>query len=178
MSEQFDWSRKEGMYALFIVRFLKGLAVVALIAGLTPVTGIVCWGQSNNQSSSTADGPSSSGATGSSKDGEIAKKDDKGKAQQTTRIRMLVTSDAGKPISNASVYVKFPVDGGMFHHDKLQEMDLKTNEDGSVKVPPIPQGKVLVQVVAKGWRPYGKWYDVETDEQLIEIKLAPPPHWY
>ncbi|HTV60238.1 MAG TPA: carboxypeptidase-like regulatory domain-containing protein [Verrucomicrobiae bacterium] len=154
------------------------LAIASLIVGLVPVAGAVCWGQSNNQGSSSAQGQSSSGSSSSAKDGGSGKKDEKGSAQQSTRIRMVITSDAGKPISNASVYVKFPVDGGLFHHDKLQEMDLKTNEDGSVKVPPIPQGKILVQVVAKGWRPYGKWYDVETDEQLIEIKLAPPPHWY
>ena len=87
-------------------------------------------------------------------------------------------SDEGKPVGNASVYVRFYANGGFLHHDKLDELDLKTNEDGTVKVPPIPQGKILVQVIAKGWHTFGKWYDVEKDEESIEIKLEPPPHWY
>ena len=31
-----------------------------------------------------------------------------------------------------------------------------------------------------GWRTYGKYYDVEKDEESVEItlELAPPPHWY
>jgi hypothetical protein len=57
-------------------------------------------------------------------------------------------------------------------------MDLKTNQDGSVKVPEIPQGKVMIQVVAPGWHTFGKWYDVEQPEQVISIQLEPPPHWY
>jgi hypothetical protein len=47
-----------------------------------------------------------------------------------------------------------------------------------VKVPEIPQGRILIQVIAKGWHTYGKWYDVDTDEQTIQVKLDPPPHWY
>ena len=57
--------------------------------------------------------------------------------------------------------------------DKLAELNFKTNQDGSVKVPEIPQGNILIQVVAKGWRTYGKWYDIETDEQSIPIKFRP-----
>lgn len=95
-----------------------------------------------------------------------------------TRIRISVTSNAGKPVENASVYVRFNQEGGFLHKDKMQELDLKTNQDGSVKVPPIPQGKILVQVVAKGWKTFGQWYDIATDDKTIEIKLDPPPHWY
>lgn len=107
-----------------------------------------------------------------------ASKDDKSTVAQTTKLKIRVLSDEGKPVGNASVYVRFYANGGFLHHDKLDELDLKTNEDGTVKVPPIPQGKILVQVIAKGWHTFGKWYDVEKDEESIEIKLEPPPHWY
>jgi hypothetical protein len=33
-------------------------------------------------------------------------------------------------------------------------------------------------VIAKGLHTYGKWYDVETDQDTIEIKLEAPTHWY
>jgi hypothetical protein len=83
-----------------------------------------------------------------------------------------------RPVGNASVYVRYVVDGGLLHHDKLAELDLKTNQDGSVKVPAIPQGKIMIQVVAAGWHTYGKWYDIDKSEEVIQIKLDAPPHWY
>ena len=94
------------------------------------------------------------------------------------KLHIKVLTDAGKPLANASVYVRFNVEGGFLHHDKLAEMNFKTNQDGSVKVPEIPQGKVLIQVIAPGWHTYGKWYDEDKAEDSIEIKLVPPPHWY
>jgi hypothetical protein len=106
------------------------------------------------------------------------KKDQKSREPAMAKLKIQVTSPDDKPIGNASVYVRFNESGGLFHHDKLAELNLKTNQDGSVKVPEIPQGNILIQVVAKGWRTYGKWYDIETDEQSIPIKLDPPPHWY
>jgi hypothetical protein len=57
-------------------------------------------------------------------------------------------------------------------------MNFKTNDDGSVKVPEVPIGRILIQVVAKGYHTYGKWYDIAKDPDLISIKLDPPPHWY
>ena len=96
-----------------------------------------------------------------------------------TKLRLRVLNDEGKPVGNASVYVRFYTEGGgLRHRDKLAELDLKTNQDGTVKVPPVPQGKILIQVIAPGWHTFGKWYDVEQDNDSIEIKLEPPPHWY
>ncbi len=107
-----------------------------------------------------------------------SKKDSKPSDPTTTKLRIRVTATDDKPVSNASVYVRFPVAGGLFHKEKLSELNLKTNEDGSVKVPDIPRGKILIQVVAKGWKTFGKWYEVNSDTMTVEIKLEPPPHWY
>jgi len=96
----------------------------------------------------------------------------------TAKLRIQVNGSNGKPIGNASVYVRFDEPGGFLHHEKHIEMNFRTNEDGSVKVPPVPQGKILIQVIATGWRTYGKWYDVDQDEESIEIGLDPPAHWY
>lgn len=102
----------------------------------------------------------------------------KDEAPPTTKIKIEVTDPNGKPVSQASVYVRFNESGGVFHKDKLAELDLKTNQDGSTKVPPIPQGKIMIQVVAKGWRTFGSWYDIESAEQTVQIKLQARPHWY
>ncbi|HXO00020.1 MAG TPA: carboxypeptidase-like regulatory domain-containing protein [Candidatus Acidoferrales bacterium] len=107
------------------------------------------------------------------------KKDKKPSAPGMVRLRIEVVGGAdGKPIGNASVYVRYNEPGGFLHKDKLAELNFKTNQDGSAKVPEVPQGKILIQVIAKGWHTYGKWYDVDTDEQTIQVKLEPPPHWY
>jgi len=95
-----------------------------------------------------------------------------------TRLKIQVNDPNGKAVGNASVYVRYYTSGGLLHHEKLEELDLKTNQDGSVKVPEIPQGKILIQVIAKGWHTYGKWYQIQQSEQSVPIKLDPPPHWY
>ena len=107
-----------------------------------------------------------------------SKKDSKPADPTTTRLRIHVVNADDKPVSNASVYVRFPVTGGLFHKDKLSELSLKTNEDGSVKVPDIPRGKILIQVIAKGWKTFGKWYEIDSEAMTVEIKLEPPAHWY
>jgi hypothetical protein len=95
-----------------------------------------------------------------------------------TRLRIRVTDANDKPVGNASVYVRYYTPGGFLHHEKLEELNFKTNQDGSVKVPEIPQGKILIQVIAKGWHTYGKWYEIAQSEESVPIKLQPPPHWY
>jgi hypothetical protein len=97
----------------------------------------------------------------------------------TVRLKIEVTGNNDKPVSNASVYVRYDVPAGLIHKDRLVELDLKTNGDGSARSPAVPQGKILIQVIAPGWHTYGKWYDVEgKEEDSIEIKLEPPHRWY
>lgn len=101
----------------------------------------------------------------------------KASAQATVKLKIMVTGN-NKAVQNASVYVRYKLPDGLFHKDKMAELDLKTASDGSVKVPAVPQGKVLIQVIAPGWHTYGKWYDFDKDEDSVEIKLDPPTHWF
>src|SRR5271156_2712808 len=107
-----------------------------------------------------------------------SQKGDQASDGTTVRLRIRVTNSEDKPVGNASVYVRFNQPGGFLHKDKLAELSFKTNEDGSVKVPAVPQGKILIQVIAKGLHTYGKWYDIEKDQDTIEIKLEAAPRWY
>jgi hypothetical protein len=125
--------------------------------------------------------PSQEGSTGGTTPSQPASKDSKQKASSdsaTTKIHILVTDPNDKPVPNASVYVRYNLPGGLFHKDKLSELSFKTNQEGALKVPEVPQGKVLIQVIAKGWHTYGKWYDMDKDEESVTIKLEQPPHWY
>ena len=91
----------------------------------------------------------------------------------TSRLRIEVTGgDANKPVADASVYLRFP-------EKKKDELDLKTNLEGVARSPEIRQGKVLIQIVAPGWKTYGEYHEATEPEQTIQIHLAKPTtHWY
>jgi len=110
-----------------------------------------------------------------------AKPEAKAKPQKpsgTTKLRVEVTGgEKNQPVESASVYVKFAQER-MLAKDKKFEMNLKTNREGVVKVPEVPRGKILIQVVVEGWKPFGRWYDVEEEDQTVKIHLEKPPRWY
>jgi hypothetical protein len=93
------------------------------------------------------------------------------------RLTIEITGgDADKPIENASVYLKTQEDHLI--KDKKTEVNVKTNMQGIAHVPQPPTGRVLIQVVAEGWKPYGHWYDITDSKQVVKIHLDRPPKWY
>lgn len=94
------------------------------------------------------------------------------------KLRIEVSGDKGQPVGSASVYIRYPEEHHLLRHNTQVEMNFKTNQDGSVKVPEVRIGKILIQVIAPGWKTYGKWYILEKDGETIQIKLEKPPHWY
>lgn len=100
------------------------------------------------------------------------------KALQANRVRIEVTGgDADTPVENASVYLKY-VEERKLRKDKKIELNVKTNREGVAHVPDAPMGKVLVQVIAEGWKTYGKWVEITEPRQVIKVKLEKPPRWY
>ena len=98
--------------------------------------------------------------------------------EQVSRITIEVSGGEGEtPVENASIYIKY-IEERKVKKDKLLEMNVKTNKDGTAHVPDAPLGRVLVQVVADGWKTYGRWYDVTDVRQTIKIHLDKPPKWY
>ena len=93
------------------------------------------------------------------------------------RIAIEVTGgEANKPVENASVYVK-TVEQHLIK-DKKFEVNVKTNQKGVAHLPDAPLGRVLIQVVAEGWKTYGHWYELTETKQVIKIHLDRPPKWY
>jgi len=95
-----------------------------------------------------------------------------------TTIRIEVKTYSDKPIDRASVIVKF-VEGRDYVKlgKKIQtSWQLKTNQEGLAKIPAVPQGKIQVQVIAKGYQTFGQVFEVNEAERTIEVKLnAPQP---
>ena len=95
-----------------------------------------------------------------------------------TRITIEVTGgEKSVPVENASVYVKF-IEERAIRKDKKLEMNVKTSREGIAHVPNAPLGRVLVQVVAEGWKTYGRWLDITDPKQTIKVHLERPPKWY
>jgi hypothetical protein len=93
------------------------------------------------------------------------------------RLTVEVTGgDANKPIENASVYLRAVEKHRL--KDKKIELSVKTNQEGIAHVPDIPLGRVLIQVVADGWKSYGQNFDITDPKQTISIHLDRPPKWY
>jgi hypothetical protein len=96
----------------------------------------------------------------------------------TERVTIEVTGgEKDAPVENASVYLKYVKDRKIVK-DKQYELNVKTNRDGIAHVPNAPLGRVLVQIVAEGWKTYGRWYDITDARQPIKIHLEKPPKWY
>src|SRR3954447_26072277 len=99
---------------------------------------------------------------------------------QTTKLRIEVKNSDGKPVDRASVLVKFVEGRSIIKLGKKirTSWELKTNQEGVASIPPIPQGKILVQIIAKNYQTFGQQFDVSEEEKTLDIKLDPPQRQY
>ena len=97
-----------------------------------------------------------------------------------TKINIVVKSQSGKPVDRASVVVRFVQRHSVVKLGKAIKttFELRTNQDGEARIPAIPQGKILVQIIAKGFQTFGQTFDVNEDEKTLEITLNPPQQQY
>jgi hypothetical protein len=80
-------------------------------------------------------------------------------------------------VENASVYLKYAEERKL-RKDKKYALNVKTNRDGTAHIPDPPLGKVLIQVVAEGWKTFGEYYDLGDAGTVIKIHLDRPRKWY
>jgi len=95
-------------------------------------------------------------------------------ANTTLRIEVKTLKD--RPIERASVVLDF-LEGrsvAKLGRKVRRHWETRTNQDGVAKLPPIPQGKIRVQVIASGYQTFGQVYDISEEEKTLEIKLNPP----
>ncbi len=97
-----------------------------------------------------------------------------------TRLRVEVKTLGDKPIERASVVVRFVEGRSVVKLGKkiVTSWEMRTNQEGVAKIPSLPQGKIQIQVIAKGYQTFGQTYDVSEEEKTIEVKLNPPQPQY
>ena len=71
-------------------------------------------------------------------------------AADLTRLQLKVTNLDGKPVDRASVVINFVKGRSAVKLGKkmMTHWEVRTNQEGLVKIPQIPQGEILVQVIA------------------------------
>lgn len=102
-------------------------------------------------------------------------------ARPSTEIRIEVKDPQGRPVERAAVILDFLTT----HHQvfKLgkrapEHWEVRTNLEGVAHFPPIPQGEVRVQVIAKDFQTYGQNLDLDQPQKTLKITLKPPQKQY
>lgn len=98
-------------------------------------------------------------------------------ADDLTRLEIHITNERGKPVDRASVIVKF-ISGRSAKTFGLKKIktswELKSSQQGVAKIPPIPKGKIRVQINAKNYQTFGDDFDIDEDERVVDIVLKTP----
>ena len=97
-----------------------------------------------------------------------------------TKLSIVVKKQSGAPVDRAAVVVRFVEGRSIAKLGKKvrTQYELRTNQEGEVRIPSIPQGKIRIQVIASGFQTFGQVFDVDEEEKTIEIKLNPPQQQY
>jgi hypothetical protein len=101
-------------------------------------------------------------------------------AAPMTKMTIVLRDQAGKPVDHASVVVRFVQGHSVVKLGKAirTTFELRSNQEGEARIPSIPQGKILVQVIAKGYQTFGQTFDVSEEEKTLDITLNPPQQQY
>ncbi len=100
-------------------------------------------------------------------------------AGNSTRLTVQVNSaDTGKPVDRASVVINFRHGRNVNMKKILTNWETKTNQQGSVTIPAIPQGEVTIQIIATNYQTFGDVYQLDQDQQTVAIKLNRPQAQY
>jgi hypothetical protein len=97
-----------------------------------------------------------------------------------TSLQVQVLSPGGRPVDRASVIVTF-VKGRAktkLYRKEFTHWELKTNQQGIAKIPPIPQGTIKVQIIASNFQTFGDFFEVEEPEKTLTVQLKDPQAQY
>ena len=103
-------------------------------------------------------------------------------AANMTKLVITIKTQGGHPIDRAEVIVRWNANekhpAARYGRAVRTTYEMRTNQEGQVNVPSIPQGNILIQVNAKGYQTFGKVFTVEEEEKAIDIALNPPQQQY
>jgi hypothetical protein len=85
-------------------------------------------------------------------------------------------ADTEQPLQNARLTLQFQEEGGLKRLGRAKKISFsaKTNPQGRYKFTRIPKGTVRLLVTADHHQAFGKEFELEKDEEVIEVKLRKP----
>lgn len=92
---------------------------------------------------------------------------------RTTVSILVKDAKTDEPIQNARLTLQFR-DERKFKRDKPISYSAKTNPQGRYKFTHIPKGTVRLLVTADHHQAFGQEFEIEQDNQVIEVKLRKP----
>jgi Carboxypeptidase regulatory-like domain len=99
-----------------------------------------------------------------------------------TKISVVVKTQGGHAIIGAGVKVHWSANkkhpAVRFGKAINTTFELRTNQEGTASIPAIPQGNILIQVMAKGYQTFGQTFDIDEDEKTVAVTLNPPQQQY
>jgi uncharacterized GH25 family protein len=93
-----------------------------------------------------------------------------------TNVNVVVQDEEGEPVPRASLIVR--VLTGKQLKKVAQSFQLRTSQQGTVPIPPLKRGFILIQVIAEDYQTFGDRYELTEPEQTITITLKPPQKQY
>ena len=103
-------------------------------------------------------------------------------AAAMTKLTIVVKTQAGRPVDRAAVMVLWQADPkhprASFSKSTQKQFDTRTDQDGQVEVPGIPQGSIQIQVFAHGYQTFGKIFEIFDEEKTVEVTMNPPQQQY
>jgi len=100
-----------------------------------------------------------------------------GDESERTSVNVLVKdAETGQPIMNARLTLQFRQEGSKLKlkRSKTISLNAKTNPQGRYKFVDIPKGTIRLMVIADQRQTFGQEFELEQDNQLIEVKLRKP----
>ena len=97
-----------------------------------------------------------------------------------TALTIKVTNLKGDPVDRASVIVRFISGHSVVKLGKAKttQYELRTNQEGVAKFPPLPEGRIRLQIIDPRYQTYGDTVDISGAEKALDIKLNPPQTQY
>ena len=94
-----------------------------------------------------------------------------------TSVHVLVKdAETGQPISQARLTLEFHEAGDLkkLKRPKFHSYSAKTNPQGRYRFPDIPRGSVRLVVTAERHQTFSKWFEVDKENPLFEVRLKKP----
>lgn len=100
-------------------------------------------------------------------------------SQEEERINLTVVvtdAETGQPINQARLTLEFtePGDPSKLKRPKKLSYSAKTNQQGHYKFPSLPRGTIRLIVTAERHQSFSKEFELEKENQVIEVKLKKP----